>query len=96
MTIIRNRMLMAALAALLTAGCGNEAGAPVEKEAAEASGLTLASYAAYRADIGPQESDAAWQRIDWLPSYREGLETAAKEQKPILLWVMNGHPLGCT
>ena len=96
MTIFRNRMLMGVLMALLTMGCGSEDSAPVASEADGAAGLTIQSYAGYRADFGPQESDAAWQRIDWLPSYREGLETAAKAQKPILLWVMNGHPLGCT
>ena len=64
--------------------------------AGEPAPLTAETYAQYKAEIGPQAADAAWQRIDWLPSYREGLEAGSKQQKPILLWVMNGHPLGCT
>jgi hypothetical protein len=85
--------LALAVALLLTSACGLE-DATITSVGPE--GLTIERYPALRADIGPQESDAAWQRIDWMPSYREGLEAAAQEQKPILLWVMNGHPLGCT
>ncbi len=83
--------LLALLA--LTTSCGGEA---VLEPVAEQGGLTSATYESYRTRFGPQPSDAAWQRIDWLPSYRQGLEAAAEQQKPILLWVMNGHPLGCT
>ena len=54
------------------------------------------NYAEYKAKIGPQPFDAAWQKIQWQPSYGSGLEAASLAKKPILLWVMNGHPLGCT
>lgn len=93
MTTTRYCTLAAAVALLLTSACGFEDSTLTPVGPA---GLTLESYASYRANIGPQESDEAWQRVDWVPSYRQGLETAAKEQMPILLWVMNGHPLGCT
>lgn len=78
---------------LVVAACGDDApDTTVDNE----TGLTTSSYERYKDEIGPQPSDAAWQQIDWLPSYTEGLEAADAEQKPILLWVMNGHPLGCT
>lgn len=54
------------------------------------------NYADYKAKIGPQPFDAAWQKIQWLPSYGSGLEAASRAKQPVLLWVMNGHPLGCT
>jgi hypothetical protein len=45
------------------------------------------------------EADAeelSWERIPWLESFGPGIVAAHKQQKPLLLWVMNGHPLGCT
>lgn len=36
------------------------------------------------------------QSIPWETSFAAGLKTADKAGKPVLLWVMNGHPLGCT
>ena len=58
--------------------------------------LNADTYAAYRDQILPSEAESAWQQIEWYPSYAEGLREASKQQKPVLLWVMNGHPLGCT
>lgn len=58
--------------------------------------LTAETYAHWKGVLGVQPEDLVWERIDWVPSYREGLVAAAEAQKPILLWVMNGHPLGCT
>lgn len=45
------------------------------------------------------EADAdelSWERIPWLEAFGPGIVAAHKQQKPLLLWVMNGHPLGCT
>lgn len=59
--------------------------------------LTEDNYDAYRARIQPEDGiESAWLQIDWQPSYAVGLRVASEQQKPILLWVMNGHPLGCT
>ncbi len=44
----------------------------------------------------PTEQDLAWNRIPWRTSFQEGLLEAGEKQKPMLLWAMNGHPLGCT
>ncbi len=41
-------------------------------------------------------SDEAWRTIPWKISLLEAQKTAAKEQKPIFIWAMDGHPLGCT
>lgn len=42
------------------------------------------------------ETELAWEQIPWRPSFLTGLREAAAAEKPVLLWVMNGHPLGCT
>jgi hypothetical protein len=46
--------------------------------------------------IKPPESEAVWTTIPWLTSLWEARRQAAAEGKPILLWEMDGHPLGCT
>ena len=46
--------------------------------------------------IKPQALEEKWTRIPWLTSLWEARIRAAAEGKPILLWEMDGHPLGCT
>jgi hypothetical protein len=49
-----------------------------------------------RALIKPSDKEDRWSRISWLTSLWQARQRAAKEGKPILLWEMDGHPLGCT
>lgn len=49
-----------------------------------------------RALIQGDDGHAAWAAIPWLTSMPEARKRAATEGKPILLWLMDGHPLGCT
>jgi hypothetical protein len=37
-----------------------------------------------------------WQTIPWKISLLDAQRTAAAECKPIFVWAMDGHPLGCT
>jgi hypothetical protein len=46
--------------------------------------------------IKPKAGEEKWTEIPWLTSLWEARQRAAKEGKPILLWEMDGHPLGCT
>jgi len=48
-----------------------------------------------RSEILPSESETGWQAIDWKTDLWEAREEAAKTGKPIYLWEMDGHPLGC-
>ena len=45
--------------------------------------------------IRPCEGEDAFDKIAWLTAIHDAREKAAKEGKPILLWEMDGHPLGC-
>lgn len=54
------------------------------------------NLAAWRDHILPDASELAFARIPWLPTFWQGIVRAGAEEKPLLLWVMNGHPLGCT
>jgi hypothetical protein len=46
--------------------------------------------------IKPAPGEDRWADIPWLTSLGEARKRAAAEGKPILLWEMDGHPLGCT
>lgn len=37
-----------------------------------------------------------WQTIPWKVDLLEARDLAIREGKPLFLWSMNGHPLGCT
>ena len=45
--------------------------------------------------IKPQAGEEKFMRIPWLTSLWDARKQAAAEGKPILLWEMDGHPLGC-
>ena len=40
--------------------------------------------------------DEPWRTIPWKISLLDAQHSAAKENKPIFIWAMDGHPLGCT
>ncbi len=58
--------------------------------------LTVENYDVWREHILPTATELAWQEIPWLTTFKDGVLAANTEQKPLLLWTMNGHPLGCT
>ena len=58
--------------------------------------LNESNYGIWRNYIEPKATDLAWAQIAWRSSFQEGLAESYREQKPMLLWAMNGHPLGCT
>lgn len=64
--------------------CPLEAGTLTEKEAAE-----------LHEQLKPA-ADEPWRTIPWQVSLLEAQRLAAKEKKPIFIWAMDGHPLGCT
>jgi hypothetical protein len=46
--------------------------------------------------IKPDQGEDAWAKIPWLTDLWQARKIAAAQGKPILLWEMDGHPLGCT
>ena len=44
----------------------------------------------------PPKSESGWLELGWEIDLWKARERAAKEGKPIFLWEMDGHPLGCT
>jgi hypothetical protein len=58
--------------------------------------LTPKNWRDWKKKIVPAQEELAWQKIAWRASFYAALEEGQKEEKPLLLWAMNGHPLGCT
>ena len=59
--------------------------------------ITSHNFDAWRAHIrATADERAPLDSLPWQPSFADGLREGAAQQKPVLLWTMNGHPLGCT
>lgn len=77
------------LALTLAAVCS----APQEPEPPQ---LSQAALHAWSEHLAPTDDEDRWRQIPWRQSVGDGLTDAARAKKPMLLWLMNGHPLGCT
>jgi hypothetical protein len=88
----------AALGAVLAAASCREARAPLYPAGIPdlADDLRQDDLDDWGALLRPSAEELRFARVPWLPSVPEGLAAAAAQGKPVLLWVMNGHPLGCT
>ena len=58
--------------------------------------LSDAEYTSVLKAIRPAAGEDRFAQIPWQTSLWQARKVAAKEGKPILLWEMDGHPLGCT
>lgn len=65
------------------------------KEAATPS-LVWEEFARWRDFIRPKPEERRWQEIPWQNSLWAAAREAQRQDKPVLLWAMNGHPLACT
>lgn len=53
-----------------------------------------ATFAALRAEILPAAEELAWRAVPWQAELGPAVLAADRADKPVLLWAMNGHPLG--
>ncbi len=84
-------LLFSACAGPMTLDEG-EAGTPAAKPVP----LRAETLPAWREYILPSGDDLAYASIPWHVTFGEGMDAARAEGKPLLMWAMNGHPLGCT
>lgn len=42
------------------------------------------------------DASELWRTIPWKISVLDAQREAAQQRKPIFIWAMDGHPLGCT
>ena len=55
-----------------------------------------ATVLAWDTRLRPTDAERSFERIPWLTTFGDGLRASHAQQRPLLLWMMNGHPLGCT
>ena len=58
--------------------------------------LRLDDLDAWREHLRPAREELAYEEIDWISDFALGVRASEEQQKPLLFWAMNGHPLGCT
>ena len=58
-------------------------------------GLTEAEFRKLHREL-QADPMATWRTIPWKTSVLDAQAAAALEDKPIFIWAMDGHPLGCT
>ena len=51
---------------------------------------------AWAEHIRPSADELAWEAIEWHSTFARGVLAADAEERPLVFWAMNGHPLGCT
>lgn len=58
--------------------------------------LTEKTYEKLRDEILPRKEELRWLDIPWQITLWDAVIEAQKQDKPILFYAMNGHPLACT
>ena len=56
--------------------------------------FTEAEFRKLHDELKPK--DEPWLTIPWKISLLDAQRSAAEEKRPIFIWAMDGHPLGCT
>ena len=54
------------------------------------------TFTRWRDHVRPTQAELRWQEIPWRSSFWSAVTEAQKQDKPVLAWMMNGHPLACT
>jgi len=57
--------------------------------------VTVENVSALERLIAPPAEEMRYASIGWRQTLWDAAKEAQKVDKPILLWAMNGHPLGC-
>lgn len=57
--------------------------------------ITKAEFQKLHTEIVPNKREL-WETIPWRIDLLAARTESYKQKKPIFLWAMNGHPLGCT
>jgi hypothetical protein len=79
---ITKTVVLAILTALTPALCHSEE-------------LTRERFLELHEQLQPDPSEV-WRSIPWKTNLLEAQQEAAQQGRPIFIWAMDGHPLGCT
>jgi hypothetical protein len=84
-------LLRMACFAVLLAVPGTAPGIPADRRLKP----SAEDFAKLHAFLRPRPEEEKWMQIPWMIDLWEARKKAAAEGKPILLWEMDGSPLGC-
>jgi hypothetical protein len=87
---MKQRVLGNLAAVLLLAASTGRADQPLQRPPASA------DYAQRRAQVLPNPREQSYRKIPWRTSVLRGLVDAQTSDRPVMIVLMNGHPLGCT
>ena len=87
-----NKLVLGNITALLLLAASSGQGADQPLQGPQVS----ADYAKRRDQILPNASEQSYRKIPWRASVLHGIVDAQKSDKPVMIVLMNGHPLGCT
>jgi hypothetical protein len=79
---------------LLAAAAGMALPILVAAEEPNEQQLSVADFEKLHRELQPPR-DELWRSIPWHVSILEAREQAARNKKPIFVWVASGEPLGC-
>ncbi len=57
--------------------------------------ISLEQFRLLQRELQPAK-DEPWRTVPWKISLLDAQRVAARQKKPIFIWAMDGHPLGCT
>ncbi len=57
--------------------------------------ITDGEFRTLHARLSPAQQDK-WEQIPWMTDLLAARRRSIAEKKPLFMWSMNGHPLGCT
>jgi hypothetical protein len=63
---------------------------------AEPAALTRENFPLVRDKVLPTAAERGWKDIAWRHDFEAAVAEAHAADVPVLLWAMNGDPLGCT
>jgi hypothetical protein len=81
------------LSSVVAAFASLSAVAAAENEAPKLTDENVKQWLDY---IRPKKEELAYRAIAWQQTLWDAVVEAQKQDKPILMWAMNGHPLACT
>ena len=101
-SMIKELLLVLGAAVLATAtmaavetGTGCKLGG-IDVPGFEVKAISPTQFQTLHTAVAPRGESERWMEIPWQTDLQAARKLAAQEKKPLLMWVMDGHPLGCT
>lgn len=82
--------IVTALVLAASAGPGGAQGPPLQMP------RLTAEFAKLPDQVLPNPSERSYRKIRWRTSVLQGIIDAQRTDRPVMIVLMNGHPLGCT